>query len=63
MAHVYPTPSSVWYNIAAETIIRNEPHNGLAMLNKALWAGVNPKPTRMRGNCWDVLFGNSLKNI
>lgn len=39
------------------------PIRGLAMLKRALCAAVNPNPTMIRGNCCDVLFGSSLKNM
>lgn len=39
------------------------PQSGFAMLKRALWAGVKPKPTRIRGVWADVLLGSSLKNM
>lgn len=62
IAHVYPVPSLVPYNMAAEARIKMKPHSGLTMLNKALSAGVKPKPTTIRGSCCEVLLGSSLKN-
>lgn len=39
------------------------PQRGFAMLKRALWAGVKPKPTRIRGVWAEVLLGSSLKNM
>jgi hypothetical protein len=63
MAHVYPVPSFVLHRRNAEMTRKRHPMSGLAVLSRALSAGVKPKPTRINGSCCDVLLGSSLKNI
>lgn len=60
---MYPVPRRVLYNIHAETRISSEPIKGFAILKSALSAAVNPNPTTISGNCCEVLFGSSLKNM